>query len=226
MSIAEAKDINAAPKPRTEKQKAAGVRRLMARQLLLELVLPLGGYYALRAAGVSAWLALAAGGALTAPWIVYGVIRRRRIDVTAAFTLTLLVVGALMSLVTGDPRVLLVRDSWLGGLLGLWIVGSLFTRRPFIMVAAHAVVVAKVGEAGAIAWEGRWDHEPDFRRHVRILTAIWGAVFLGDAGVRVALAYSLPVDQVPAVSTAQWLAVLGCLLAFHTWYVGRHGLKA
>jgi hypothetical protein len=225
MSIAEIKDC-AALEPRTEKQKAAGARRLLARQLLLELVLPLGGYYGLRAAGASAWLALVVGGALSVPWIAYGVIRRRRIDITAAFTLTLLVVGGLMSLVTGDPRVLLVRDSWLGALLGVWILGSLFTRRPFIMVAARAVVIAKVGDAGALAWESRWDQEPDFRRHVRILTAIWAAVFLADAGVRVALAYSLPVDSVPAVSTAQWLAVLGCLLVFHTWYVGRNGLKA
>ena len=226
MSIAEAKDISVAAEPPTEKQKAASVRRLLAQQLLLELALPLGGYYGLRTAGASEWLALSVGGALTLPWIVYGVIRRRRLDVTAAFTLTLLVGGSLMSLITGDPRVLLVRDSWLGALLGVWMIGSLLTRRPFIMVTSRAVVVAKLGEAGATAWEGRWDHDPDFRRHVRILTGAWGAVFLADAGVRVALAYSLRVDSVPAVSTAQWLVVLGCLLAFHIWYVGRHGLKA
>ena len=226
MSIAEIKDGDAVQEPRTEKQKAAGVRRLLARQLLLELVLPLGGYYGLRALGVDQSLALVVGGALTVPWIAYGVIRHRRIDFTAAFTLTLLAVGGLMSLITGDPRLLLVRDSWLGALIGLWILGSLFARRPFIMVTSRAVVVAKVGEAGAVAWEGRWEHEPDFRRHVRILTATWGAVFLADAGVRVVLAYSLPVDSVPGVSTAQWLVVLGCLLLFHTWYVGRNGLKA
>jgi len=225
MSTAELHDVNPEPEPRTEKQKAAGVRRLMARQLILELGLPLAGYYGLRAAGVSQWLALSLGGALTVPWIAYGLIRRRRVDITALFTLTLLVMGSLMSLITGDPRVLLVRDSWLGVLLGLWMAGSLLTQRPFILVTSRAIVVAKIGEAGAKAWEGKWDHDAGFRRHVRILTAVWGAVFLADAGVRVALAYSLPLDAVPGVSTAQWLVVLGCLIAFHIRYVNRNGLK-
>ena len=129
-----------------------------------------------------------------------------------------------MSLVTGDPRVLLVRDSWLGALLGLWVLGSLATQRPFIMVASRALVVAKVGEAGAKAWEDRWNQEPDFRRHIRILTAIWGVVFLGDAAVRVALAYALPIDAWPA-STAQWLVVLACLLGFHTYTSTTTGLE-
>ena len=212
--------------PPTEHQKAAGIRRVLARQLVLELLLPLAGYYGLRAAGVSTWLALTVGSALAVPWIVYGIIRKRRVDVTAAFTLTLLLVGALMSSVTGDPRVLLVRDSWIGALLGIWILGTLATQRPFIMTTSRAIVVAKIGEAGADAWEARWIDDSDFRHHVRVLTAIWGVVFLGDAIVRVVLAYTLPLDAVPGVSTVQWVAVLACLLAFHTRYVGKNGLKA
>jgi len=211
--------------PRTEQQKTAGLRRVLARQLILELILPLGGYYGLRALGVSTWLALTVGGLLAAPWLVYGMVRNRRIDVTAAFTLSLMLVGAAMSAVTGDPRLLLVRDSWVGALLGVWILITLATRRPFIMATSRAIVVAKIGEAGADAWEARWTHDAAFRRHIRVLTAVWGGVFLGDAIVRVILAYTLPLDAVPGVSTVQWLAVLGCLLAFHTRYVGRNGLK-
>lgn len=211
--------------PRTEAQKTAGVRRVLARQLVLELILPLGSYYGLRAAGVSTWLALTIGSLLAAPWIIYGMIRNRRIDVTAAFTLTMLLLGGLMSVITGDPRVLLVRDSWIGALLGVWILGTLPTQRPFIMATSRAVVVAKIGEAGANAWEARWDQDAGFRHHIRVLTAIWGVVFLGDAIVRVVLAYTLPLDAVPGVSTIQWLVVLGCLLVFHTRYVSRNGLK-
>jgi hypothetical protein len=226
MSMPKASELDATIEPRTEAQKTAGLRRLLARQIIFELVVPLAGYYGLRGAGVSQWLALAIGSLLAAPWIIYGAVRDRRIDVVAVFTLSLLVVGALMSLVTGDPRLLLVRDSWIGALLGFWMLGTVPTQRPFLMLTSRAVVVAKVGEAGAKAWESRWDHEAAFRRHLRILSAIWGAVFLADAGVRVALAYSLPVDSVPAVSTAQWLVVLGCLIAFHIRYVTRNGLKA
>lgn len=219
-------DAAAAAPPRTEAQKSAGLRRALARQLILEVALPLAGYYGLRALGASTWVALVAGSLLSAPWIVYAAVRNRRFDITAAFTLSLVLAGGLLSMVTGDPRMLLVRDSWLGAVLGGWILISIATQRPFLMAMSRAVVVAKVGETGAKAWEARWDREPDFRRHVRILTAIWGVVFLADAGVRVALAYTLPLDAVPGVSTAQWIGVLACLLGFHTWYVGRFGLKA
>ena len=211
---------------RTQAQKSAGLRRALARQLILEMGLPLAGYYGLRAAGASAWLSVAAGSALAAPWLIYSAIRNRRFEATAALSLSLVVASGVMSLVTGDPRLLLVRDSWLGALVGVWILATLMTQRPFVMITSRAIVVAKLGEAGAKAWEGRWDDEPAFRRHIRILSAIWGAVLLADAGVRIVLAYSLPIDAVPGVSTVQWLVVLGCLLVFHTWYVNRTGLKA
>jgi hypothetical protein len=226
MSTTELANPDQPAEGRTEQQKTAGLRRALARQLVLELGVPLAGYYGLRAAGASEWLALSVGSLLTAPWIIYGAVRSRRFEITAAFTLSLMLTSGLMSLVTGDPRLLLIRDSSLGALFGLWIFATLPTRRPFFMVTSRVIAVAKLGEAGAKAWEARWALEPGFRRHARVLTAVWGAVFLGDAVVRVVLAYRLPIDSVPAVSTVQWLVVLGCLLLFHTWYVGRYGLKA
>ncbi|GHF08684.1 VC0807 family protein [Streptomyces morookaense] len=209
----------------TEREKAAGLRRHLARQLVLELALPLGSYYGLRAAGWGQWQALAVGSLLSVPWLVHGMVRQRRIDATALFSLVLMFVGTLMAMVTGDARVLLIRDSWIFGLMGLWILGTLPTRRPFILAMGRTIAVAKAGEAGAREWESRWEEEA-FRRHIRVISAVWGAVFALDAGVRVVLACTLPVDLIVAVSTAQWLVVLAGLLIFHTRYVTRHGLKA
>jgi hypothetical protein len=78
---------------RTEQQKTAGLRRALARQLVLELGVPLAGYYGLRAVGASEWLALSVGSLLTAPWIVHGAVHSRRLDVTAAFTLSLMLMS-------------------------------------------------------------------------------------------------------------------------------------
>ncbi|MCC3774170.1 VC0807 family protein [Streptomyces sp. UNOB3_S3] len=214
----------AAP-PRTQAQKTAALRKLIVLQLVFELALPLGGYYGLRAAGVGQWAALAIGSLLAVPWLVYGMVKRRRVEVMAVFTLTLMFIGALMSMVTGDPRTLLVRDSWIAALAGFWVLGTLLTRRPFMMTMAQAIVVAKVGEAGWREWEARWGTEPAFRHAIRVITAIWGTVLTLDAGVRVLLALTAPVDLVPTLSTVQWLVVLAGLLAFHNRYITRHGLK-
>ncbi|WP_405162608.1 hypothetical protein OG203_41105 [Nocardia sp. NBC_01499] len=210
---------------RTQERKRAAVRRHLIRQLILELILPLGGYYALRAAGVNPWLALIAPSLLIAGLVVYHAIRDRRVEAFALFTLSMIVIGSVMTLVTGDPRTLMVRDSWIFGVLGLWMLGTLLTQRPFMRTASRAIVTAKIGEEGYQQWDARWDNDSRFRHQLRVLTTAWGAAFALDALVRVLLAYTLPIDAIPLVSTVQWLVVLTVLLVFHNIYVTRCGLK-
>jgi hypothetical protein len=206
-------------------QRTAGMRKLLARQLLLELGLPLGGYYGLVAAGAQPWLALTVASLLAVPWIVYGIVRDRRISVMPVFTLLILIGGAVVSVVTGDPRLIMVRDSWITLIVGLWVLGTLATRRPFMLTMGRSVVAAKLGEDGADKWMTKWDTDPTFRRHIRVITAVWGTGFTVDTFISAALAYTLPINAIPVASTAQWLVVLGCLLLFHLWYVNKHGLK-
>ncbi|MEU6176084.1 VC0807 family protein [Streptantibioticus parmotrematis] len=207
------------------RRRTTALRRQIGSQLFFELVLPIGSYYGLRAAGTGQWLALVASGLMLVPWIVYGVVRQRRVNAMALFSLSLVVVATLLSMVTGSPRVLNLRDSWITAAIGCWVLGTLFTRRPFIMTSSRGIVIAKIGEAGLAEWEARWDTEPTFRHHLRALTAVWGVVFLLDAVLRVVLVYTIPVDAFPLTSTLLWLAMLGGLIGFHNWYVTRNGLK-
>lgn len=209
----------------TAAQKTAALRRQLIRQLVFELVLPLGGFYALRGTGLSQWLSLVGAAVLALPGIAYTVIRQRKVDMMVFFALSIVLGGALLSLVTGSPRVLLIRDAWIFGVLGVWALATLLTRKPFMLVMARAVVIAKIGAEGARQWEARWDVEPRFRHHVRVVTAVWGLGFLLDAVVRVIFAATLPIDVVPLASTVQWLVVLGLLLTFHIRYITKHNLK-
>ncbi|HWC78594.1 MAG TPA: hypothetical protein VG756_01400 [Pseudonocardiaceae bacterium] len=68
------------------REKTRRLRGHLARQLLFELALPLGGYYGLRALGVGSLPALILGGLLTVPWIGYGMVRNRRIAAMPVFT--------------------------------------------------------------------------------------------------------------------------------------------
>ncbi|WP_433663840.1 VC0807 family protein [Nocardia sp. CA-128927] len=210
---------------RTPEQKRAAVRRHLLRQLIAELILPLGGYYALRAAGVNPWVALIAPALLIVGLVAYHAIRERRVDAFALFTLSMIVVGTVMTLVTGDLRTLMVRDSWIFGVLGLWVLASLLTQRPFIRTTSRAIVTAKIGEEGYREWDARWDNDSRFRSQLRVLTAVWGIAFVLDALVRVVLAYTLPIDAIPLVSTLQWLVVLAVVIVIHNIYVTRNGLK-
>lgn len=210
---------------RTPEQKRAALRRHVARQVILELVLPIGAYYGLRAAGLSPWTALVAPALLSLAFLTYTAVRSRRVDAVALFTLTMIAAGTLVSLVTGDPRTLLVRDSWLFGAIGLWILATLWTQRPMMRSMARTIVTVKIGEAGYREWDTRWDSDSRFRHQLRVLSAVWGAGFTADAVIRIVVAYSLPLDTIPLVTTLQWLVVLGGLIGFHIFYVNRNGLK-
>ncbi|MEV4561617.1 VC0807 family protein [Kitasatospora sp. NPDC049285] len=208
----------------TPAERARRGKRQLFQSLVFELAVPLAAYYVLLAVGAGQWLAITVSGLSALPWVVYGIVRHRRLDAMPVFALLLIAVGAVLSVVTGSPRVLLVRDSWVFGLIGVWILGSLFTRRPFMLGAGRSVVSAKIGVAGAAAWAGQWETDPRFRRHLRLLTLVWGVGFALDALVRVAFALTLPLGAVPLVNSLQWLVVLGGLLLFHVQYVKRAGL--
>jgi hypothetical protein len=208
------------------RQQVAGLRKHLIISILLDVVLPLAGFYLLRGFGIGPLPALLLGGLLVLPGLGYSIRQQRKVNMLTVFTISLLVVGALMALVTGSARLLLVREAWLFLVLGLWMLGTVPTRRPFMMIMGRSIVIAKVGIAGLATYEARWGTEAAFRRATRILSAIWGLVFTLDAFVQVTIAYTLPIDQVPAVSTAQWVVVLAGLITFHIVYTKRKDLRA
>lgn len=215
----------AAGTPAERRRRTAALRRQLAAQLVFEFALPLGSYYVLRAFGADQWLSMVIGGVLVLPWIAWGLLRRGRVEMVAVFTLSVVVLGTLLSMVTGDARTLMIRDSWFTAAVALWVLASVLTRRPFIMAASRGIVIAKVGEEGWAGWEARWDEDPRFRHHLRLVTAVWGAGLLLDAVLRVVLVYTIPLDAVPLTTTVLLVVLIVGLSVFNNWYYTRHGLK-
>ncbi|WP_163505740.1 VC0807 family protein [Fodinicola acaciae] len=209
-----------------------GVRRLVRANLAtvaFDLVLPMVVYYGLRAAGVNQWWALMAGIVVAVPRTVHQLVSRRKLDLMAMFTVSIMVFSLVVGLLTGDARALAVRESWaaaLLGLLGLWMVVSVFAGRPALLVLGRTIAVTKVGEAGARRWEERWQHDRRFRRGTRILTSVWGWGLFADAAASIVLTYALPLDLVPLVTAVQFYGVLALLLAFHFFYTKKVDLRA
>jgi putative Mn2+ efflux pump MntP len=147
----------------------------------------------------------------------------------ALFTISIMVFSLVIGLLTGNPRALAVRESWaaaLLGLLGLWMVISVFVGRPALMVLGRTIAVTKVGEEGARRWEDRWNHDRPFRRATRILTSVWGWGLFIDAAAGIFLTYVLPLDLVPIVTAVQFYGVLALLVLFHFAYTKKADLRA
>jgi hypothetical protein len=218
----------------THPDETTAVRRTPGRlapliPLAIDLVVPMMVLYGLRAAGTSMWQALVASSIV--PVLVVGVrfARSRMVDYSALFVLVLMVFGIGLSLLTGNPRTLLIRDSWiwmLVGVAGVWLLASVVYGRPALMVMFRSFVLTKVGPEGLRRWEARWDGDAGFRRGLRTLTAVWGVATVLNAVLHVIGAFVLPLDVAPLVLNAIWPVIAVPLCAFHLVYTKRKDLRA
>ena len=183
--------------------------------LVLDVAAPLALFYGLRGAGVNQWLALVLSAAIPMVALAYRLLAERRIETATLFTLSILVCGTLVGLLTGDPRLLLARESYLTGLLGLWMIGTvLWGSRPFVLQATLPLLPPET----ACDWQDKWRHDPLFRRVMRLMTAAWGGAFLIDAAARIVMAYTLPVDMVPLLGLIVLVAMLVAVVQFSKSY--------
>ena len=197
--------------------------RRAATTAVLGLVGPMVLYYALRAAGLSVFAALLVGALLPVVGLVVGLLRGRRPDAVSGFWSILLLLALGVSLVGGDVRFLLARDALVTATVGTWFLASAWTSRPLALVLSRPLLEL-MHRYPPGRWEQLWRDQPRFRTIWRRASVGFGIGTLADAAARVVMAYTLPVDLVPALSTALYLATSVVLLVAVNIYYARAGL--
>ncbi|MEO3872199.1 VC0807 family protein [Nonomuraea sp. B12E4] len=194
-------------------------KRALLMGLLWDIGLPAAAYYACRGLGAEAWLALVAGGAVALARVACIAVTRRRLDGVAAIVAVTFVLLLAMSALTGDPRILLARESLLSGALGLLLLGSCAVGRPVLYGLVRRL---NSGNQELLArWDELWPAQPSFRRVFVLLSLVWGTGLLAEAVVRIPLIYLLPVDAAAGVSTLLQLGTIALLVGWSVWYRGR-----
>ncbi|WP_104055888.1 MULTISPECIES: VC0807 family protein [unclassified Arthrobacter] len=198
-------------------QHGSTLKRLMrGLRLAADLLLPLALFYGLRAMGVSAYLALLAGTAVSLAGTAVDVVRRRTLGPVTAFVITLMVFSTGVSLIAGDVRFLLARGAWATGLAGAWFLASAFTRRPLVYLFSRPLLEGRFGWPGD--WDAVWERVPRFRRVWRVTSVAWGLALIIDCVLRIFMAYTLPVDSVPSLSAALSALTTVVLITFANVY--------
>jgi intracellular septation protein A len=165
----------------------------------------------LRAAGVSEYVALLSATVLSGLRVVYGVVRSRRLDPFAIYLLLTFGLSLAVGLATSDARLILVGNTFVNGLGGLFFLGSCFVGTPLTQVVGERFGRAEVVDEAAAAR----------RRRVHVqLSAMWGIGLLIEVGIRLVVIANLSVDAANGVSSAITLPVIG-LLVLATVVVGR-----
>ncbi|GAB2722498.1 VC0807 family protein [Kitasatospora kifunensis] len=184
---------------------------------------PIGMYYLLHGLGLSTFLALLLSAVLPGLTSVYQVIRSGRLDGLGLFMVSITVVSALASLVAGSPRFLLAKDGLLTAFGGAWLLVTARAERPVAFMFARALLEGRIGPHGE-SWDLLWERLPGFRRIWRVAGVIWGTATIADSALRFAMAYTMPVNQVPALNGLQWGVLFVLLQVVTNVYYHRAGL--
>jgi len=189
-------------------------------ELVIDGALPYVSYLVLRSQGVGSVTALAAGAVFPAGFIAVRFLRQRRLDGFGVIVLAVIAVGVGISVLSGDARFALVKESLLTGAIGLAMLGSLVAPRPLMYYCGRKFATDGTPE-GLARWESYWAKSAMFRRSNRMMTAVWGTAFVVEAALRVLAAYSLATSTAVAVSAVVPLVVIGLLMAWTVFYSKR-----
>ncbi|HEY7418673.1 MAG TPA: VC0807 family protein [Ktedonobacteraceae bacterium] len=154
---------------------------------------------------------------------IYSLIRNRRLDFLGILVLLGIAFSLITALVTGDPKLLLIRESFITGGYGLaCFVSLLFFPRPLMFVLMRHFITGNDPER-IRSFNARWN-SPAFRRFQRIVTFVWGVGLVGEFIIRLVMIYMLPVAQVLAIAPIV-LTAITVLLILWTIRYGRQNAR-
>ncbi|WP_030619635.1 VC0807 family protein [Streptomyces fulvoviolaceus] len=166
--------------------------------LIVDVAVPVGSYYLFKDAfGMGTFAALAWSSVVPAGRTAWCAVKERRANGLAALILFVNAVSLLLSFVSGDPRLMLAKDSGVSSTIGIGILVSVALGRP-MMTAGFKPFLVRGEAAREAAWArlagGSAPGSAAFRRSERVFSVVWGVVLLVECVARVVGAYTVPVD--------------------------------
>ncbi|WP_330338543.1 VC0807 family protein [Streptomyces sp. NBC_00557] len=196
---------NTGAQGRSEQQDRKPNLRDNFRPLILDVAVPLASYYLFKDAfGMSTFAALAWSSVVPAARTVWAVAKERRVNGLAGLILVVNVVSLLLSFVSGDPRLMLAKDSAVSSTVGIGILVSVWLGKP-MMTAGMKPFLVKGDEAREAAWQrlvsGQSARSAAFRHKESVFSVVWGGALLLECVSRALGAYTIPVDTMVWLGT-------------------------
>lgn len=111
-------------------------------------------------------------------------VRTRDLSGASIAILAFNALSALVAVVGGtDAKMLLYKDSFATGLIGLIFLTTLFFGKPLAYWFGQRFAGGGTREGDAW-WEDLWNSYPSFRRSQRLITVVWAVVLLVEAVVK------------------------------------------
>jgi intracellular septation protein A len=176
--------------------------------LALDIAIPLAIFYGLRNGfGASLVFSLAASSVLPAVRSVFEFARHRKFEGLAVLMLAVNVASLVISVTTGDARLMMAKDSVISSVVGLGILLSVWRGEP-LMSAGLKPFLTRGNPVKIQAWDRLRETSARFRSLEKRYSLIWGAALLADCAARVAGAVVLPVPTMVWLSTVMVVSAI------------------
>ncbi|MFE9323271.1 VC0807 family protein [Nocardia sp. NPDC052278] len=185
-----------------------------------DIAVPIGAYFLLTGLGYSDFTGLLAGTLLVGAVLLIETIRSRRLEPFAAIMLGVFAFGLIGSLISGDPRMMIVKDSAGTAIVGIAFLISTVVGKPLTYLSARKALTA-AGPAKLAEFEASYQANPAKRRGFSILAMAWGVGLVAEATVRILLAYQLPIHTMAWLSPVLSVIFFTPLIAMSVRFVKR-----
>ena len=186
--------------------------------LLINVGIPLLIIYTLTThIHTSEFIALSVASIVPIGYSIFEVVRDRRLDLISIFFLLGIVTNIVAILLGGNVRLLIIRESFFSGALGLACFISLLLHRPLMFYVGRQMLAGN-DPARLATYNATWEDLATRAGH-RLITTVWGAALLGEFIVRVIIAYTLPTTTAYALGTAIFTIVLASTFAWTFAYI-------
>ncbi|HET6183677.1 MAG TPA: VC0807 family protein [Acetobacteraceae bacterium] len=186
-------------------------RVFFALELVVNLALP-WAFYRLAKPYMGEARAIMVSAIPPTAWSLAEFARRRVVDALSVMVLGGIALSLIGFALGGSPRLLLMRESLITGLIGLIFLGSALVGRPLVYILAHAAAARRGAAEQA---ELRAEAEaPGFKRLMTIITIVWGCGLVAETCVRALLAFSIPVARFLVIGPAIGYATVGLLIGW------------
>lgn len=204
-------DIAPAAETPTRQDRLAALAPIFA----FDVAGPLAIYYGARRAGLSTVGSLVISGVLPASRVIATIVRRRRVDVIGALVLSGIVLASAVGLISDNARLYLLDGLVPTVVLGGVCLLSVLWDRP-LMFRIALETMGHDSPKGR-AFESMWRY-PSFRRIFRVITLVWGIVFLLESALQAFIIKTSTVNTAKTTSNVLPVIVVGLTLAWTLAY--------
>jgi len=128
----------------------------------------------------------------------FDLVSRRQLDPIGIIVLLGLIADGIAMMFGGSPRLLLIRESMFTGAFGLACFFSLLLPRPMMFYFSRYFIAGNAPDRQA-RFNSSWQL-PEVRYCHRLITTVWGIVFVGELIIRIVLIYQLSAALVLVIS--------------------------